>query len=289
MSADSFETLRAQQQALVSALFALPGDSRAAQTLRPHLAAHNAQNQRGLQAYEANGHGLAERCLGTAFPVITQMVGSQSFNALARDFWHRHPPERGDLAHWGEALPTFLAHNAQLADAPYLADVARAEWALHRAAFAANAVPDPASFARLTSEDPETLTLTLSPGTCTIASPFPVASLVLAHLHSEPSLPEAFARLREGTAETALIWRQGLKPQLALCDTVAAGLLAQLQRGINLSSALDAALADPSGNAEAFDFSSWLIGAVERGLVTGVRSVPPTMAKSASLSPEPVL
>ena len=216
MSAHRFESLQAQQQALVNALFALPGDSASAQTLQPLLADHNAQSQRGLQAYEANGHGLAERSLSAAFPVIARMVGSQSFNALARDFWHRHPPEQGDLARWGEALPDFLTHNAQLGDTPYLADVARAEWALHRAAFAADAQPDPASFARLTSEDPETLTLTLSPGACTIASPFPLASLVLAHLHREPSLPEAFARLREGTAETALIWRQGMKPRLAL-------------------------------------------------------------------------
>ena len=282
MNAAKFETLRAQQQALVSALFALPGDTRSAHTLRPYLADHSAQSQRDLQAYEANGHALAERCLSAAFPVIAQMLGSPSFNALARDLWHRQPPERGDLAHWGEALPVFLAHNTQLTDVPYLADVARAEWALHRVAFAADAQPDPGSFARLTSEDPETLTLTLSPGTSTLSSPFPVASLVLAHLQAEPSLPEASARLRAGTAETALIWRQGMIPRLAHCSAVATDLIGLLQTGRDLAGALDKALASPNAEGSDFDFSAWLTDAVTQGLVTGVHDAATTNTSSPS-------
>lgn len=265
-------SLLAQQQALLTALFAKPSDTAAALVLLPHVDQQGGQYERGLQAYQANGHALAERSLRAAFPVIDMMIGGNSFNALARDLWHQHPPVQGDLALWGEALASFLSTNAQLADVPYLADVARAEWALHRAAFAADAQPDPTSFARLTVEDPETLTLSLAPGTCTVASPFPVASLVLAHLQSQPSLEEAAARLRQGQAETALIWRQGMKPCLAACSSTAAMLVAQLLAGANLSSALDVALADASTNADAFDFSHWLTEAVGQGLVTGVRT-----------------
>jgi hypothetical protein len=271
MSAPTHPTsLLAQQQALVTALFARPSGTAAALALLPQLDSQSAQGARGLQAYQANGHSLAERSLRAAFPVIDMMIGGNSFNALARDLWHQHPPDRGDLALWGEALPAFISTNTQLADVPYLADVARAEWALHRAAFAADAQPDPASFARLTVEDPETLTLNLAPGTCTVASPFPVASLVLAHRQSQPSLEEAAARLRQGQAETALIWRQGMKPCLAACSPTAAVLVAQLLSGANLSSALDVALPDDSTDGDAFDFSQWLTEAVGLGLVTGV-------------------
>lgn len=272
--------LQIQQEALVNALFARSSE---ASTLAADLFSHtdpgNAQSQRGFQAYQANGHSLAERSLRAAFPVIEQMVGSHSFNALARDLWHHHPPERGDLAQWGAALPAFVASNPQLADAPYLSDVAQVEWALHRAAFEADAPSDPSSFARLTEEDPETLSLTLAPGVRTITSRFPVASLVLAHLQDRPTLAEAADRLHQRHAEGALIWRQGMKPRLMLCSPVVTALIALLQSGADIARALDGAMsaADP-GDEDHFDFSIWLTEAVTQGVVTGVHTVPPPTA-----------
>jgi len=123
--------------------------------------------QRGLAAYRTNANALAERALQAAFPVVAELIGFESFALMARQFWHRHPPERGDLAWWGAALPDFLAHDPQLADVPYLADVARVEWALHRIASAADAPVQPASFELLNQQDPDTVTLQLPPtATC---------------------------------------------------------------------------------------------------------------------------
>jgi hypothetical protein len=270
----TISALQAQQQTLVNALFAQPGDAAAGQALWPHLDTGSAQSRRGLQAYQANGHALSERSLRAAFPVVDLMIGGNSFNALARDLWHRHPPERGDLAQWGETLPAFLASNGQLADVPYLADVAKVEWALHCAASAADAPSDPASFARLSSEDPEMLTLALAPGTVVISSPFPVASLVLAHRNENPSLKEAARRLQQGRAESAVVWRRGLKPQIAQCSGVAATLLRCLLQGRDLNRAIDTALGCNLPDTEAFDFSAWLTQAVTSNLVIGVHDVP---------------
>lgn len=264
--------LAAQQQALLHALFARPGrpEAGAAEAaLSAWLDPGSPQTQRGLQAYQANGHALAERALGAAYPVITALLGTDNFALLARDVWHRHPPERGDMAWWGDALPAFLQRSEQLADVPYLADVARVEWALHRAASAADATPDPASFARLGTEAPEGLALTLSPGTALIHSPFPVASLVTSHLHGTPSLSEAARRLREGLGEHALVWRQGLRPRIAAIHPAAAALVQRLLEGGDLPQALDAACACEA-TGEAFDFTAWLTAAVTDGLVTGV-------------------
>lgn len=286
-AAPSANTLKAQQQALVSALFALPSETATHASLRHQLNQNDAQCHRGLQAYQANGHALAKSSLRSAFPVVEQMLGTTNFEALACDFWHRHPPEQGDLARWGAALPAFLASNAQLTDAPYLSDVAKVEWALHRAAFEGDIAPDPASFARLTNEGPETLALTMAPGVSTVVSRFPVVSLVLAHLQSQPSLAEAADRLRKGQHETALIWRQGMKPNLMPCSPQAAALVAHMQSGIDLASALDRALAtatatatansncdsdSDSGDEQAFDFSEWLSEAVTQGVVIGVHT-----------------
>jgi hypothetical protein len=265
------QALAQQQNALLQALFVRPG-SAAAQTviadLHGLLQAHDTQTARGLAAYQSNGHALAERALRSVYPVIADLIGQDNFAWLARDLWHEHPPQQGDLAQWGDALPVFLDGNPQLADTPYLGDVARAEWALHRAAGAPDAAPDLPSFARLAHEDPQGLTLTLAPGTAVIASNYPVASLVNAHLHGIPSLTEAGHRLREGRAEHALIWRQGWRPHIGGVDAPTAALLTALLQGADLPQALDA-VTRTTGAHPGFDFSAWLTAAVTDGLVMG--------------------
>ncbi|WP_300654875.1 DNA-binding domain-containing protein [Hydrogenophaga sp.] len=261
-------TLMLQQQSLLDALFARPGSPQAAGAVHHLNTWIEPRASRGLMAYQANGHALAERCLPAAYPVVAQLIGQDSVHALARDLWHRHPPVGGDLAQWGDALPAFLSDSDQLADVPYLADVARVEWALHRAASAPDADPDLPSFGRLSTEDPESLTLWLAPGTALIPSDWPVVSLVTAHTSGEPTLAEAGQRVRDRVGETALVWRQGWQPCVAACPANALGLLRALQRGAALTEALGEAPAD-------FDFSDWLTQAVHSGLVLGVADATP--------------
>ena len=261
-------TLMLQQQSLLDALFARPGSPQATSALHQLNTWIEPRASRGLMAYQANGHALAERCLPAAYPVVAQLIGQDSVHALARDLWHRHPPVGGDLAQWGDALPAFLSDNDQLADVPYLADVARVEWALHRAASAPDADPDLPSFGRLSTEDPDSLTLRLAPGTEVIASAWPVVSLVNAHTTSEPTLAEAGQRVRDRVSETAVVWRQGWRPCVAACPAYALGLLRALQRGAALTEALGQVPAE-------FDFSDWLTQAVHSGLVLGVADATP--------------
>ena len=258
-------TLALQQQALLDALFVRPGSGGATSALLQLHALLKPQSARGLMAYQANGHELAERSLLAAYPVIAQLIGLESFNALARDLWHSHPPLHGDLARWGDALPAFLAVNEQLNDVPYLGDVARAEWALHSAAGAPDAQTDLQSFARLSTEDPAGLTLVVAPGTALISSPWPVTSLITSHTEHHPSLDEVGRRVRSRTGETALVWRQGLRPCISPCSPEAASVLQALLRGEPLPDTL------AHGGSE-FDFSDWLILSVQSGLVIGVAS-----------------
>lgn len=272
MNTPDISTLAQQQQLLLDALLARPGDGRhmADARLNARLDVRHPQSARGLAAYRSNGHAMAERALRAAYPVIAAMLGDQNFDWLARDLWHTHPPRCGDLAQWGDALPGFLRASAQLSDVPYLCDVARAEWALHRAASAVDAGPDMASFAWLGQEDPQGLTLVLSPGTEVVSSPWPVASLVTAHRDGSPSLAEAADRLRTGCGEHALVWRQGLRPRLAGIPAPSAALILALQSGADLPGALDAACGADT-TPEGFDFTAWLTAAVTDGLVIGVQ------------------
>lgn len=268
-------TLAQEQQALLHALMGERDEA----GLWPYLQlAQTPLARRGLQAYQANGLALAERALGAAYPVLAQLIGGESFAPLAQHFWRCYPPGRGDVACWGDDLAAFIEAAPQLADEPYLGDVARVEWALHQAATAADAQPDPQSFALLSAADPAEITLALGAGVFLLASAYPVASIVNAHLLGEPALAEAAALLRAGAAEHTLVWRQGFKPRVRSITAAEHALLAALQAGRSLQAALDCALdgehvATPE-SASAFSFEHWLGQAVQQGLVTGARRLP---------------
>ena len=254
--------LAAQQQALLNALLAWPADD----AMKEVAALAHPPSGRGLKAYQANGHALAERAVQAAYPVLTQLLGEQSMGALARAFWHAHPPVCGDVARWGAGLADFVQSSEQLADEPYLADVARVEWALHQSASAADQSLDSASFALLTRQDASALRLRLAPGCALVSSSWPVVSIITAHLDASPTLEEAGRRLRAGLAECAVVWRQGLRPQLAACSPAETAFVQAVLAGASLLSALE--------HSGGLAFDQWLPAAVQGGLVVGIVSVP---------------
>lgn len=232
----------------------------------PYRAGDVTFNPRGLRVYQANRAVLAERTLASTYPVTCQLIGIESFEPLARHFWQQYPPQRGDMGQWGEQLPEFLAVARQLAEEPFLADVARVEWALHRAATAPDGVLDAPSFALLSAtDDTQHLSLVISPGMYAMASVYPVVSIINAHLLGQPTLEQAADLLRQGYGEQVLVWRQGFKPEVRSISAAEYELITALHLGI----ALDTALGVTLGLDPAFDFNAWLASAVQTGLVTG--------------------
>lgn len=258
--------LQRQQDALMGALLAWPAND-AINILANYVYLTGA---RGLLAYQSNGHALAERSLGATYPVIAQLLGDESFSSLARALWHAHPPVRGDLSQWGVDLPDYLTHDPQLADEPYLPDVARAEWALHTCASLADMPADPVTFALLMSDDPAQLRLVLAPGAVLIQSAWPVASLMMAHLNQTPSFEVVGQQLRGGVAQTALVWRAGLRPQVRECLPGETEFVATLLALAPLGDALDAT----DMSTQPLDFNTWLPLAVQTGLLLAVQNHP---------------
>jgi hypothetical protein len=260
-------TLAAQQQALLDALLAWPADN-AIKTIAVHAIDPRA---RGLKVYQANGHAVAERALQAAYPVVAQLLGDESFADLARALWHAHPPTRGDMACWGEALAVFVQASEQLQDEPYLPDVARAEWALHHCGGAPDLPTDLSTLVLLTTHDPAQLQLVLAPGCAVVRSAWPIASILGAHLEASPSLQEAAAQLRDGVAQDAVVWRAGLRPRVRLALAGEADALQVMLEGGSLAQALEATTT--ADDAPVLDFGQWLPLAVQSGLVLAVQAV----------------
>jgi len=179
---------------------------------------------RGLLAYRLNAQAVSAKALAASFPRLREALGGDEFDAMAWVFWRAHPPLRGDLALWGEALSDFLAAQPGMDGA--LCDLARLEWAYLATERAADAVLDVASLDLLARTDPQHLGLRMRPGLQLLAQ----------------------------QGGPWLVWRQGWRAaSRTLADGEAALLLALLQ-GRSLDSGLsEAVAADP-----AFDFSAWL-------------------------------
>lgn len=250
------EALR--QQALLRALWRESSADRLASWLR-----EPARIDAGLSAYRANAGAHAERALAAAFPTLQQLLGDDSFAALARACWQADPPLRGDLAQWGAGLPAFIADAAQLADEPYLADMARLDWAVHQAEQAADA-QDARGLPLLAEVDPQRLRLRLQPGSALIASAHPIATIWLAH-RGDGNDPFAAARaaLAARRAESALVQRQGWRATVRALPPAEARFTRALLRAQPLAAALQAGGSD-------FVFETWLIAALQGGAIAAV-------------------
>ena len=116
--------------------------------------------------------------LGASFPVVLRLVGEPFFNAAVDAFVHAHPSVSGDLNVYGDAFGDFLAGYPHAAGLPYLADVARLEWAVDEAQRAGDSVPAPervlAALAAAAPERLPALRLRLDPSCRLVASAFPI-------------------------------------------------------------------------------------------------------------------
>lgn len=227
--------------------------------------AREGANRAGLAAYRANAGAIAERALASAFPTVAALVGEDSFAGLARDFWHQHPPVRGDLGEWGAALPAFIAAHAALASEAYLADSARLDWLVHQASRAADGSDAAPALDALAEHAPEALHLVLRPGCAVLASDYPVATIWLAHQQAGDdrfaAVREAFAAAR---ADTAFVWREGFAVRVEAIEAPAAAFTAAALRGESLAAALDAA-------GERFAFDRWLLQALQQRWLVAVQ------------------
>lgn len=198
-----------------------------------------AQNEARFARYRGNLVATWEKTLTAAFPVLQQLVGDEFFAALCRAFGHAHPSDNGDLNVFGAQFAQFLADFPHVAQYPYFPDMARLEWAVHEAYYAA----DGRSVAPqdLLAMAPDVLDQTrfrLHPACALIDSPWALAPLWFAHQdQSETGFP---AQL--DVASHVLVCRPAWKPQVIELSAAQFTLLATLADGQTFGGALDAAL-----------------------------------------------
>ncbi|MBK0413525.1 putative DNA-binding domain-containing protein [Chromobacterium haemolyticum] len=231
----------------------------------PSLSAETAPalNPAGLAVYRNNYRvGLIDT-LAFIYPVCRQLVGGDFFTGLARVFIGGHPSLSGNLHLYGAAFGDFVAGFEHARELPYLADVARLEWRVHRAYYAADAAPaDSAALAAFPQQRWGELKLRPLPDVAALLSPWPAASIWLAHqrqpvelnvdLHSQP--------------EAMLIYRLQGRVQVEIVGAGLAALLQAFRDGATLEAAVEQALAAEAG----FDLQAGLLRLFQQRLIQDV-------------------
>lgn len=124
------ELQRAFSRALLS------GD---AQEVGRHIAEDGFSAAERLRIYGNTCRSTLIETLRMTYPAVDRLVGGAFFDGAAGSFGERHPPRSACLNDYGSGFDDFLSGLDAAKDVPYLADVARFEWALSVAAHAEDA------------------------------------------------------------------------------------------------------------------------------------------------------
>jgi uncharacterized protein (UPF0276 family) len=229
------EPLEATQLIFAQALFDAQSEPRALPLFKG-----NAQLvEQRFALYRGNLVGTWEKTLAAAYPVLAVLVGEEFFTGLARAYGRAYPSEGGDLNLFGVHFPVFLESFEHVAPYPYFPDMARMEWACHRAHYAADGGQvSPADFALLLPEQLDEARLMFHPACSLIHSEWAVVELWRAHQPGmENAFPADIARLNFG-----LIVRPHWKTDIITLTPASFAALSALMQGHALGPALDAAL-----------------------------------------------
>ncbi len=190
--------------------------------------------------YRGNMLAIWNKTLTNAYPVISQLVGEEFFEDLARAYGRAHPSQLGDLNAFGAQFSTFLKSVPTLQEYPYMSSVAELEWQVHQAYYAAASREQLslAAFLHQQGEQVQQAKLTFATHVSLFKSECAAVPIWLAHQASEfQGLPEEL-----NLASYAAVVRPQWRVEVLPLDQAAFQALSILNQGANLEQALEQAL-----------------------------------------------
>lgn len=184
------------------------------------------------------------RTLGNAlaanFPTVHALVGKDFFVRLARDFLAACLPAGPVVAEYGAGLARFISSYPPAVELPYLADVARLDWAMNVASCAPRS--DRLTAAGLAAVDVEHLAsrvLPLPPGASVVESDYPLDRIWRA---SQPGADDRPVALDGGPCRL-LVLPDGARAFFVTLSGAEAAFMTALAQGHTFERAADAGLA----------------------------------------------
>lgn len=199
------------------------------------------------------------RALRGAYPVVLRLVGDAFFEEAARRHARAHPPACGDLNRYGEGFPAFLREYPHAAALPWLADVARLEWAVHEASMAGDCAPiDFPALSAVPAEAQGALVFSLHPSVRLVRSRHPILAIWEANQPDRDGSPD-----RDAGEDLVMAWREaGVVRAAALAPREADFLEA-----VTAGSALGEAVGEPD-----WDLAGFLARLAAHGILGAFRT-----------------
>jgi hypothetical protein len=196
--------------------------------------------ERLFQVYRNNFWISIEDALSEIYGVVKRLVGEQFFSLLVDRYLRRYPPRHGNMHRLGRDLPVFLCDFRPAEGLPYLADVARLEWAFHQVFHAPDVKPfNPGILADVEPGHMTRLRFTLSSSSRIVYSPFPIFEIW--RVNQTDYAGDQSVDLDSG-GESVLLTRPGLIVELHKLAPADARFLRRLASGGNLGKATQTAL-----------------------------------------------
>jgi len=181
-----------------------------------------------------------EKSLAGAFPVVQRLVGDECFAAMSRDFGLAHPAATGDVNAYGAEFPEFVGRSSLGSDYPYFLDVARLEWAVQRAYYAADDIALlPQALLRLTPEALDSAEFKLRSACGLLDSPWAIADI----WHAHQTLGDVVLSEALDVPSYVLVCRPAWRPLVVALSAASHRFLQLLADGESFGDSIDAALA----------------------------------------------
>lgn len=157
-----------------------------------------------FQIYQNNFRGsLVEALLGV-FPIVSAFVGEVFTRTAIKHFVEMSPPNEACLSSYGSAFSDFLKDYEHASDVPYIADLARVEWAVFDAQHQKEVTPTVKENQRQ-----------LNPNVQLLSSDYPLLNLWM--VGTGQLMPEA-VHLEQGGQTLCVILHEGQIELVALTE-----------------------------------------------------------------------
>jgi hypothetical protein len=201
--------------------------------------------------------------LGHTYPAVKAICGERNFRVLAAAHVRATPPRRPQLMSYGGEFPAFVAgHAAAMRDFPFLADLARLEWAMNEVYYAGDAPAlAPETLGAIPEERLPALRFTLHPAARHVVSEaYPIHTIWSAAANAAAS-PDPFipTDLPQG-GESVLVTRISGPVELHKLDAGETVFLGSAAAGAPLAKAL----AEAEAAAPGFDPAAALAAVLSR-------------------------
>lgn len=218
-----------------------------------------------LDIYRNTASAALTLALRLAYPAVYRLVGGEFFEGVARIFIEEKPPRSAYLDEYGAAFPDFLASFPSAASLPYLAGVARLEWAVNGALHAPDVeVFDLSDLSAVGPADYGRIVFAAHPSMGLVNADYPVDAVWRAVLAQDDA---AIAAIDPGSGPVwLLVQRFETGVDVRRINEKEWQFAAQLCAGRPLQAALDA--------TPGFDAATALAGYLAAGRFTGFKLEP---------------